>query len=180
MSAIDDKYNSLGGPAGFLGYPIDEGAGDQEMDTADGRGRCRDFQGGSIYWLSQTGAYEVHGDIRVKWAQLRGERGFLGFPVTDELGTPDGHGRFNHFEGGSIYWTPEIGAYEVHGAIRDKWASLGWERSFLHYPTSDEFQQGNYRRSNFQGGYIRWSAQDGVEVFNNLLGNDLVLNPVDE
>ena len=110
MSAIDDKYFALGGPGGFLGLPVDEGAGSAEMPTADGRGRCRDFQGGSIYWKLQTGAFEVHGDIRIKWAQLRGERGFLGFPVTDELGTPDGRGRFSDFEGGRILWTPERGA----------------------------------------------------------------------
>ena len=47
-------------------------------------------------------------------------RGFLHYPVTDETGTPDGVGRFNHFEGGSIYWTPGTGAKEVHGAIRDQ------------------------------------------------------------
>jgi uncharacterized protein with LGFP repeats len=25
----------------------------------------------------------------------------LGYPVTDETGTPDGHGRYNHFQGGT-------------------------------------------------------------------------------
>ena len=72
------------------------------MPTADGRGCVRDFQGGSIYWSPATGANVVFGDIRVKWAQLGGERAFLGFPVADELATPDGVGRFNHFECGSI------------------------------------------------------------------------------
>lgn len=162
MSAIDDKYFALGGPSGFLGQPVDEGAGSQEMDTADHRGRCRDFQGGSIYWAPQIGAYEVHGDIRIKWAELE----FLGFPVTDELGTPDGHGRFNHFERGSIYWTPETGAHEVHGAIRDKWASMGWERSRLGYPISDE--KGTFgvhgRVSEFQGGAILWTPEGGADV----------------
>jgi uncharacterized protein with LGFP repeats len=100
MSAIDAKYAALGGPGGFLGRPFDAGAGSNEMDTADRRGRFRDFERGSIYWSPQTGAFEVHGEIRVKWAQLGGERSFLGFPVTDELGTPDGRGRFNHFQGG--------------------------------------------------------------------------------
>lgn len=32
---------------------------------------------------------------------------------------------------GSIYWHPEVGAFEVHGAIRSRWAKLGWEKSFL-------------------------------------------------
>jgi len=113
MSAIDDKYAQLGGPNGFLGLPIDEGAGSAEMDTATGRGRLRNYQGGCIYWTSMTGAHEVHGLIRVKWAQLGAERGVLGFPLTEETGTSDGVGRFNHFEGGTIYWTPEDGVVVV-------------------------------------------------------------------
>jgi hypothetical protein len=79
----------------------------------------------------------VIGAIRDKWLSLGGEGSFLGQPLTDELTTPDGVGRFNHFQGGSIYWTPNTGAFEVHGAIRDRWAELGWERSYLGYPTSD-------------------------------------------
>jgi len=166
MSAIDDKYLAVGGPGGFLGPPADAGAGSEEMDTADRHGRFRDFERGSIYWKSQTGAHEVHGDIRIKWAQLGGERGFLGFPMTDELGTPDGRGRFNHFEGGSIYWKPETHAHEVHGAIRDKWASMGWERSRLGYPISDEKQtsDGRGRFSDFEGGRIHWTPERGAEV----------------
>ena len=166
MSAIDDKYGQLGGPAGFLGRPADAGAGSAEMDTADHRGRCRDFERGSIYWSPATGAHEVHGDIRVKWARLGGERGFLGFPITDETGTPNGRGRFNHFEHGSIYWTPTTGAHEVHGAIRDKWASLGWERSRLGFPMSDERTppDGHGRFSDFEGGTIVWTPEGGAAV----------------
>ncbi|HEY7308923.1 MAG TPA: hypothetical protein VH643_06090 [Gemmataceae bacterium] len=166
MSAIDDKYAALGGPHGFLGQPFDVGAGSNEMPTADGKGRCRDFEHGSIYWSPQTGACEVHGDIRIKWAQLGGERGFLGFPLTDELGTPDGRGRFNHFQGGSIYWTPQTGAHEVHGAIREKWASMGWERSRLGFPISDEHTPPGWhgRATTFEGGTILWTPERGAEV----------------
>src|SRR5215212_9288685 len=164
MSAIDDKYAQLGGPAGFLGRPADAGAGSGEMDTPDRRGRCRDFEHGSIYWSQQTKAHEVHGDIRVKWARLGGERGFLGFPVTDETGTPNGRGRFNHFEHGSIYWTPATGAHEVHGAIRDKWASLGWELGPLGYPITDETPtpDGVGRYNHFQRGSIYWTPPTGA------------------
>jgi uncharacterized protein with LGFP repeats len=93
-------------------------------------------------------------------------RSFLGFPTTDETGTPDGRGRYNHFEGGSIYWTPENGAHEVHGAIRDKWASLGWERSHLGYPVGDEETppNGQGRYSKFEGGHILWTPEGGTEV----------------
>lgn len=55
-------------------------------------------------------------------------------------GPPDGKGRYNHFEHGSIHWHPAHGAFEVHGAIRDKWAALGYETGWLGDPMSDELQ----------------------------------------
>lgn len=171
---IGRKWRSLGGMHSFLGAPVTD-----ELGTPDGIGRFNHFEGGSIYWTPQTGAHEIHGAIRAKWARLGWETSFLGYPLTDETGTPDGIGRFNHFEGGSIYWTPQTGAHVIYGAIRDKWASLGWERGALRYPISDEYQDGRYRRTDFQHGYIRWSPQRGAEVFVSLEG-DVQLNPVDE
>ena len=126
------------------------------MATPDGVGRYRHWAGGSLYWTPGRGAHLVLGAIRDKWASLGWERGVLSYPVIDELPTPDGVGRFNHFQGGSIYWRPEIGAYEVHGAIRERWAALGWERGWLGYPVTDETALADGSRfNNFQGGSIR-------------------------
>ena len=130
----------------------------------DGIGHYRHFRGGSIYWSHATGAHEVHGRIRDRWAALGWERSFLGYPMTDETMTPDRVGRYNHLQGGSVYWTPATGAHEVHGDIRGKWASPGWERSFLGYPTSDELatEDGTGRYSEFQHGSIYWSLATGA------------------
>jgi hypothetical protein len=50
----------------------------------------------------------------------------------------------------------------VHGAIRDKWSALGWERSFLGYPVTDELATpGPARFSRFQGGAIHWTPYTG-------------------
>jgi hypothetical protein len=107
-----------------------------------GPGRyVRRYQGVDIYFSPQTGAHEVHGDIRAKYNALQGADGILRLPLTDEQGTPDGVGRYNHFEGGSIYWTPNTGPMAVHGAIRDLWASQGWERSFFGYPVVDQHRK---------------------------------------
>ncbi|MEG3631311.1 LGFP repeat-containing protein [Streptomyces poriticola] len=158
MTAIDDKWNTVQ----WIGPPFDAGAGSHEGPNPDRRGTSRDYSNGSIYWSPATGAHEVHGDIRLKYAQVGGSIGFLGYPVTDELGCPDGVGRFNHFEGGSIYWTPQTGAHEVHGAIRDAWAGIGWENSFLRYPTTDETGTGSSRSHRFQHGHISWSPTEGA------------------
>jgi uncharacterized protein with LGFP repeats len=155
---IRNKWESLGWERSFLGYPISD-----ETDMHDGRGRFSSFQGGAIYWSQQSGAHTIYGPVRAKWIAIGRARDF-GYPTNDETATPDNRGQFVHFENGSIYWTQETGAHEVHGNIRDKWESLHWERGPLGYPTSDEFQDGAYRRSNFQHGFIRWSAETGAKV----------------
>lgn len=158
---IRARWASLGWERSFLGYPLTD-----ETAAPDGIGRYNHFQGGSIYWSPSTGAWEVHGAIRGKYSALGWERSFLGYPLTNETTTPDRIGRFNHFQGGSIYWTPSTGAWEVHGAIRAQWAALGWERSALGYPVSDEMvvYGGAGRISNFQHGSIYWSATAGARV----------------
>ncbi|MCF6514561.1 hypothetical protein E9564_22800, partial [Blastococcus sp. MG754427] len=75
------------------------------------------FQGGSIYWSPDTGAHEIHGPIYDTWATLGWENSHLGFPTTNQTSTPDVDGAYNHFQGGSIYWSPDTGAHEIHGPI---------------------------------------------------------------
>jgi hypothetical protein len=133
--SIQIKRNTFTGPRDFLG------AAQIPATLVPRRDGCFvHYAGGSIYWSQRTPAVEVHGDIRHRWSQEGWETGELGYPITDETTTPDGVGRFNHFEGGSIYWKPNLGPLVVKGAIRQFWASLGWERNAdLGYPTSEEF-----------------------------------------
>ncbi len=149
------KWTALGaGPK--LGYPTTD-----ENTTPDGVGRYNHFSlagGASIYWTPATGAHEIRGAIRQKWADLGWETG-PGYPTTDENTTPDGIGKYNHFSGNaSIYWTSSTAAHIVYGTIRDTWASLGWETSRLGYPTSDEYDIPGGRRNDFQHGNISWNA----------------------
>ena len=150
------RWAGLGWERGVHGYPRSS-----ELPTPNGRGRYNDFQNGGIYWLPGVGARSVLGAIYEAWARTGWEGGRLGFPITDETTTFDGVGRFNHFEGGSVYWTPATEAHVVEGAIRDRWAAVGWERSYLGYPTSDEYAVPGGRRSDFQGGSITWDAATG-------------------
>lgn len=163
-----------------VGLPISD-----EQAALSNRGRLSRFDFGDVYWDSNVGAHEVHGDIRQHWSDLGGAGGFLGFPLTDETGTTDGVGRYNRFEGGVIFWTPNTGPHEVHGAILDRWSSLGLERSYLGYPTSDE---GNGslpyplsvpgRVSSFQFGKIGWTSQTGAfESPDSVTKSQQVLTP---
>jgi uncharacterized protein with LGFP repeats len=163
-SAVETKWASLGWEKGYLGYPTSDTSA-----TTQGGGKFNDFQGGSIYYKPATGTHVIKGAIRDEWKSLGAEKSQLGFPLTDELTTPDGIGRYNHFENGSIYWTPSTGAHEVLGSIKAKWASMGWEKSLLGYPVVDEIVSSNgvWHYSRFQNGGIKWSAATGaVLTFN--------------
>ncbi|WP_432483802.1 N-acetylmuramoyl-L-alanine amidase [Kineococcus esterisolvens] len=154
VSEVAAKYAAVG--AGVLGAPTSvEG-------PAKSGGRYRHYEVGSIYFLPATGAHVVKGLIRDRWKSMGWEGSFLGFPVTDEIALPGG--AFNHFEGGSIYWSPRTGARAVRGLIRDKWASLGWETGFLGYPTTDEQPLRGGAFTHFQGGSIYFSPASGTHV----------------
>src|SRR5439155_1397171 len=155
--AIWGEYSHLSWELGFLGFPTSD-----ETGTAQ-NGRYNSFQGGFILWSAASGAHEVHGAILSEYAAIGWQNSALGFPVTDETGTPDGVGRSTHERRGAIEWTPQSGAHEIHGAIRNEWASMGWERSVLGYPTTDEMATAqNGRYNSFQHGTILWSAASGA------------------
>ena len=179
--AINQHYKALGGPVGVLGYPVTD-----ELATPDGTGRYTHFtgqnpQGGSIYWTPGTGAWAVYGAIRAEWAATGWERGPMGYPVTDENTTPDGVGRYNHFAGhnsfgASIYWTPKTGAHAVYGAIRGAWASSGWERGPMGYPVTDQNttpdgvgRYNHFAGQNSFGGSIYWSSGTGAHLIYGVL-----------
>lgn len=121
--------------------------------------------GGLPFWSSGgCGAGLTVGEIAAKYQALGGCASALGAPTTGELPCPDGIGRFNHFDRGSIYWTPSLGAHEVHGLIHDKWASLDWEKGSLGYPITDEnaAPDGIGRYSVFERGSIYWTPATGA------------------
>jgi L,D-peptidoglycan transpeptidase YkuD (ErfK/YbiS/YcfS/YnhG family) len=157
--AILGKYRILGGSAGVLAYPTTD-----ELVTAGGAGRYNHFQGGSIYWTSSTGAQQIGGAIKTAYRSLGWERSVLRFPTTDERSTPNRQGRYNHFQGGSIYWSPASGAWSIGGAIRDRWGQLGWENSALGFPITHEYAVTGGRAQDFQFGSIRWTPSGGAVV----------------
>lgn len=103
-------------------------------------------------------------EIDKKYAALGGANGILGKPRDVEKDAHGG-GRFRDYDRGSIYWHPQIGAHEVHGAIRDKWAALGWETGPLGYPISDETEAAEGGRfNNFQRGALHWQSAPDVPL----------------
>ena len=150
------RWTALGGPRGLLGYPVTG-----TRSVSDGIGRYNDFQGGSVYWSPSTGAWEVRGSIRDKWIAVGGPRGILGYPVTGTRVAGDSVGRYNHFQTGSVFYSPATGTHEVHGVIWDRWAASGYERGPLGYPITDEYAVNGGRQSDFQRGFLRLTTATG-------------------
>jgi CubicO group peptidase (beta-lactamase class C family) len=153
------KWIELGGES-FLGYPTTD-----QRWVSDGVGGYNDFQKGSIYLSPQSGAHAVYGYIYGKWMALGGPRGPLGYPTTDETGTPnpnDTGQRFNLFERGSIYWRNNFGAYAVQGEIDKQWAAKGREKGALGFPLSDELPHPelNIRFNVFENGNLSRVVDD--------------------
>ena len=110
--------------------------------------------------------------IEAKYKSLGGPAGWLGSPTTGASRCPDNRGWYRHYQNGSIYLAPGLGAHEVHGAIRERWAAMGWEKSAVGYPTSDETDVGDQRGrvSKFEHGAIYWTPQTGAhEVYGAIL-----------
>lgn len=163
--AILGKYLALGGHLS-MGLPTND-----ETAGRDGTGRYNLLtRNQGIYYHPQTGAHVVLGAIHNRYRQLGAEGSVLGYPRTDEGGAPGG--RFNHFQRGSIYYTPAGGAHEIFGAILNRWNALGGTRR-LGFPISNQTRTPDGRGSfeNFQYGAIYWSAGTGAwEVLGAIRG----------
>ncbi|WP_432522701.1 LGFP repeat-containing protein [Kineococcus sp. SYSU DK006] len=177
-SPVAERWLADGAEHGPLGWPLTDTeplAMGWIPDGAAGDAWRQRFQGGTLYAPASAGAaaHLVGGAIAERYQGPRwsdeATMHRLGLPVTDELGTPDGVGRYNHFaSGASIYWTPSTGAHVVTDLddsgwwqpvrLRSYWAARGFERGVLGYPTGEavESSSGGQRAAlqRFSGGVL--------------------------
>ncbi len=147
---IARKHQAYGGAA-VLGAPTSG-----QYPTARG-GTAQDFERGRIYTSPATGTWVVVGAVLGAFLAQGGVAGPIGLPLTDELPTGDGRGRYNDFSGGAtVVWSPETGAHAVLGAIRGCWNALGSQAGRLGYPTTSELPTGDGR-----GRYNDFAGRDG-------------------
>jgi len=150
---IYQEYAQQGGPAA-LGNPTNA------ESAAKNNGRFQNFANdATIYWHQNVAggfAKMVRGDIKAKHAEYDWEWGALGYPTISEHTLADG--KYNTFEGGSIYWSPSTGAHVVWGNIRDQWAAQGYETGSLGYPVTDEYEENGGFQQQFEGGYLSFNV----------------------
>lgn len=158
-------YAKMGGLHSFFGRPTTN-------EYTVGKGRVQKFSraGGTIYWARDTGAHAVYGGIGGQWNKLGGATGYYGFPTSGEQNVPgrgDRRARYNTFERGGIYWTPETGAHGIVKGFYGHYKKSGGAKVF-GFPTSEERTQNGIARQTFDknGGAMYWSAKGGLHYLN--------------
>ena len=150
LGAIGDLWTAQGGASGWLGSPRSN-----EMPARGGV--YQQFDGGTVYWSSATGAHAVHGAIFGAYAALGYEGSYLGLPVTNETATTGGV--YQRFQGGTMYWSATTGSHPVWSGILSLYAAKGYERGSLGMPTTDEYRSSDGRtRQDFTGGSLYWGT----------------------
>lgn len=112
-------------------------------------------------------AGNVGGRIRDKRGDLGWENAALGYPVTDELTTPDGKGKYNHFQNGSIYYSPAGGC----ALLAERFVTFGPKPAGRKAPSDSRHRTRTppAAEQNFIGGAIQAFEPTGValEKFDN-------------
>lgn len=108
ITRAEREINNRAAALGWVGSPTTD-------FTVSRDGYFRHFDNASIYWTRLYGAKEVHGAIRERYFQMGAELSYLGFPQTDELSVNTGgeEVRYSNFQGGTIFWTANRGAYLI-------------------------------------------------------------------
>src|ERR1700757_3657090 len=156
-SAIMAAWEKAGGDSSPLGarkgdvYPL-------------GDGSAWDFDGGKMFYTTDTGAKFVYGPILDKYELLGGPANSdLGFPTIDEvpgLAGPDSRvATFSASDKPVIFWTPDHGAFVVRGAINAAWDKLGSSGGVLGVPVGDETYDGEHATQTFSAGRVSWNRR---------------------
>ncbi|MFE7798415.1 alpha/beta hydrolase-fold protein [Nocardia sp. NPDC057440] len=124
-------------------------------------GVAQDFRSGRVFYSPATGAHPVGGMIG---GGYQAALGAVGLPTDDERPLPDGRGRFQAFQNGLLYWTPQTGAQVVRGAILDEWGRQGFERGPAGYPIAPEVKTPSRDGAvqAFENGPFYYSRKTGV------------------
>jgi uncharacterized protein with LGFP repeats len=156
-AAIMAAWEKAGGDSSPLGarkgdvYPV-------------GDGFALDFDGGKMFYTTDTGAKYVYGSILGKYESLGGPASSdLGFPTINEvpgLAGPDSRvATFSASDKPVIFWTPDHGAFVVRGALNAAWDKLGSSGGDLGVPIGDETYDGEVISQKFTGGAVSWNRK---------------------
>lgn len=154
-----------------LGFPITD-----ELDGNKSGSKISAFENGVIVWHPSTGAHPVWGQAWLTYAANGREGGWMGLPEGAVVTSDPQHAPETRFENAFVYQQARHDtAFEVHGAILERYKALGGRSGVLGYPTSNEEAVRNAggsiigRVSHFVNGSIYWSPGTGAHEVHGLL-----------
>ena len=151
-TGIANAYRDLGG-AQVVGLPT-------TSETPSGKGVFQVFEYGTAYWTAEGGTHFVRNGIFGAYGASGYERGFLGYPLSDEYSA--GSGRAQEFEGGVITWSSDSGTYVLRygTGIANAYRDLGGAK-VLGVTRSAETTSGKGVFQLFDKGTAYWSPTTG-------------------
>jgi uncharacterized protein with LGFP repeats len=178
-SQIDQTWRGIRNQSAIPAY-FRQPTGDAQL-APDGVGSYRWYRGdrgdGAIYWRPPlSSAHEIYGPVLTLWSQMGWERG-LGYPMDEELTTPDYQGSyqvFGQWTGGGLFGFdltlitnhPRWGVNAVYGAISTSWQQNDWIAGPYGYPlTNEQRSDGGSWSACDAGDQEQWFAGRASEEF---------------
>lgn len=160
-------WASTGYEGGSLGYPRNDRTCGLPAD-----GCYQLFQKGQMHWSEATGVHSTGGGIGGAWARSGYERGPLGYPTTQESCGLASSACAQDFQGGTIAWTPGIGAYAVRSDLKTAWLAAGGGAGAIGYPITEQScgLSGGGCHQLFQVGEIHWTPTTGAQWTHGAIG----------
>jgi len=130
-------------------------------------GYYQTFANGTVYYSSKSKSHFVKGKIKAKYKTVKYEKGYLGFPTSDQKTFKyNKKASYQNFQNGMIIYSSSTGGHTLKGAMKNKWKAAGWERSALKLPKGDEKcglkNKGCYQ--SFQKGSIHWTSKTKAQI----------------
>ncbi|MFH8250734.1 LGFP repeat-containing protein [Microbacterium sp. B2969] len=156
--AFRDAYFSVGGAAGWIGWPTTASF----CISAD---QCwQHFQNASIL-KEPAGARIALAAIEEAHAAAGGDAGSQGRRTSGLIRIAENGGGLGQvYANASIYFSRTTGAFGVGGPIRDFYWANGGAAGKLGFPVSAETCTAGACQQSFSGGTVFWNAQDGAFV----------------
>lgn len=133
--AVLTKYNAIGGPTSWLGWPY----GATTDFTANGvSGKYQYFQGATMYWTADWGARVIQpSTIRPAFIEFGATAGRPGWPIGDEVRVGSA-GSMQAFQHGTLLARSSGARFAVWGAVEDYYLAQGGPTGWLGWPTGNE------------------------------------------